>query len=615
MVLLVGLLPILSACGGQIVNQRVGTAFEPATSNRDSAPPSAPHIKGMEVPFVGASLMTSGATSIDTMLLSNFPGKQSNAGASSASGPSAAGLSVEVASISKSEAMTQLSTNDPLVGIPESTVNLGKRRRGGNSSPTLASLTCAQRSVTGAGTESCTVTLTAATASGLVVSLSSNDLAVVLPASVTVTAGATEASFQAAISAVGTTQTATVTASAAGVSASFALQLNAAAAILSPSSSSLSFGSVNVNTPTTQSVTLTSTGNAAVTVNSVTVTGSGFTVSGATFPLTLNPNQTAVLNVRFDPAAAGTAIGTLTIASNSSTGSSSVISLSGSGVPVLTALHCANGSMTGAGTDSCTVTLNAAAVAGGLAIGLASNNSAVSVPATVTVPAGASTAGFTATVSSVSSAQTVTLTASAGGVSATFGLSLGACAPVLTINASAVSFGDVNVGTTATQSITLTSTGAAAVTVKSASIAGSGFGDSGLTFPLTLNPNQTATLNVLFDPTGAASVTGTLTIVSTSLTNPTATISLSGTGMAVGYAVDLSWNAPASSPDPVAGYIVYRSPSGASSYVQMNSSAVTQTAYTDPSVKAGQAYDYVIESIDASGVESAPSNVASATIP
>ena len=388
-VLLVGLLPILSACGGQIVNQRVGTAFEPATSNRDSAPPSAPHIKGMEVPFVGASLMTSGATSIDTMLLSNFPGKQSNAGASSASGPSAAGLSVEVASISKSEAMTQLSTNDPLVGIPESTVNLGKRRRGGNSSPTLASLTCAQRSVTGAGTESCTVTLTAATASGLVVSLSSNDLAVVLPASVTVTAGATEASFQAAISAVGTTQTATVTASAAGVSASFALQLNAAAAILSPSSSSLSFGSVNVNTPTTQSVTLTSTGNAAVTVNSVTVTGSGFTVSGATFPLTLNPNQTAVLNVRFDPAAAGTAIGTLTIASNSSTGSSSVISLSGSGVPVLTALHCANGSMTGAGTDSCTVTLNAAAVAGGLAIGLASNNSAVSVPATVTVPAGA----------------------------------------------------------------------------------------------------------------------------------------------------------------------------------------------------------------------------------
>jgi hypothetical protein len=352
-----------------------------------------------------------------------------------------------------------------------------------------------------------------------------------------------------------------------------------------------------------------------LTVDSVSSTGSGFTVSGATFPLTLNLNQTATLAVQFDPTSAGTATGALTISSNSSSGNSNAVSLSGTGVPILTGLSCAFSTMTGAGTDSCTVTLNAAAATGGLAIGLTSNNSAATVPASVTVPAGATTAGFNATVSSVSSAQTVTLTAGAGGVSATFGLNLSACAPALTINASAVSFGDINVGTAATQSIVLTSTGTAAVTVRSATIAGSGFVDSGLTFPLTLNPNQTATLNVLFDPTAAASVTGTLTIVSTSSTNPTVTISLSGTGVAAGYQVDLSWDAPASSPDPVAGYNVYRSPSGASSYVQVNSSAVTETAYTDTSVQAGQAYDYIVESTDASGVESAPSNVASATIP
>jgi fibronectin type 3 domain-containing protein len=138
---------------------------------------------------------------------------------------------------------------------------------------------------------------------------------------------------------------------------------------------------------------------------------------------------------------------------------------------------------------------------------------------------------------------------------------------------------------------------------------------SGASFPLTLNPNQTATLNVQFDPATAGSANGTVTIVSTSSTNPTATIALSGTGATAGYEVTLSWDAPASSPDPVAGYIIYRSPSGESSYVQVNSSVVTQTSFTDTSVQPGQAYDYVVNSVDASGAESGPSNIASANIP
>jgi len=80
--------------------------------------------------------------------------------------------------------------------------------------------------------------------------------------------------------------------------------------------------------------------------------------------------------------------------------------------------------MTGSGTDSCTVTLNAAADSGGFAVSLGqATNSAVAVPATVTVPAGATSASFAATVFlRVSSAQTVTLTASAGGVAETFAL-------------------------------------------------------------------------------------------------------------------------------------------------------------------------------------------------
>jgi fibronectin type 3 domain-containing protein len=77
----------------------------------------------------------------------------------------------------------------------------------------------------------------------------------------------------------------------------------------------------------------------------------------------------------------------------------------------------------------------------------------------------------------------------------------------------------------------------------------------------------------------------------------------------------LSWDAPTSSPDPVAGYNVYRSPSGASSYQQLNSSVVTQTTYVDTTVQAGQNYDYIVESVDASGVTSVPSNMADVVVP
>jgi hypothetical protein len=291
-----------------------------------------------------------------------------------------------------------------------------------------------------------------------------------------------------------------------------------------------------------------------------------------------------------------------------------VISLSGTGVPVLSGLTCTSGSLTGAGTDSCTVSLNAAAPTGGFIVSLASNNSAVTVPATVTVAAGATSASFTATVSAVSTAQTVTLTASANSVAKTFALQLGAGVPTLSINATSLAFGNVNVNTAATQSVTLSSTGTAAVTVSAATVTGSGFTVSGASFPLTLNPNQTATLTVQFDPGAAGAVTGQLTLTSNSSSGSSTVVSLSGTGVQDSYEVDLSWDAPTSSPDPVAGYNVYRSPSGASSYQQLNSSVVTQTTYADTTVQAGQNYDYIVESVDASGVTSVPSNTANATL-
>jgi fibronectin type 3 domain-containing protein len=79
--------------------------------------------------------------------------------------------------------------------------------------------------------------------------------------------------------------------------------------------------------------------------------------------------------------------------------------------------------------------------------------------------------------------------------------------------------------------------------------------------------------------------------------------------------VDLSWDAPASSADPVVGYNVYRSPNGVSAYQQINTTMVAQTSYVDLTVQAGQSYDYIVRSVDAAGVASVPSNTATAPIP
>ena len=105
----------------------------------------------------------------------------------------------------------------------------------------------------------------------------------------------------------------------------------AASPQLTLSAGSLTFGDVTVNTASTQPLTLTSTGTAPVTINSATTGGTVFTVSGATFPVTLNPGQSVTLNVQFEPTATGAASDQLTIQSDSSTNGTAVVNLGGTG--------------------------------------------------------------------------------------------------------------------------------------------------------------------------------------------------------------------------------------------------------------------------------------------
>ena len=237
-----------------------------------------------------------------------------------------------------------------------------------------------------------------------------------------------------------------------GCSGSFVTN-NSAAGTLTVSSGTVNFGQVAVGKTASSVITLTNKGSAAVAISELNLTGQPFSVSGGgSMPMTVGANASVTVTIQFDPTASGSTSGELTIASNASNGSSTSVALSGVGVPMLTELTCVNGSITGSASDTCTVTLNAAAASGGLAVSLTSNASAVAVPATVTVPAGATSAQFSASAAAVGTPEAAMLTASAGGVAQTFSVQLDAATAILGISASSVSFGSVSVGSAATHS-------------------------------------------------------------------------------------------------------------------------------------------------------------------
>jgi fibronectin type 3 domain-containing protein len=79
--------------------------------------------------------------------------------------------------------------------------------------------------------------------------------------------------------------------------------------------------------------------------------------------------------------------------------------------------------------------------------------------------------------------------------------------------------------------------------------------------------------------------------------------------------VNLNWDAPTSSSDPVAGYNVYRATGSSSLYQLLNPSVNNSTSYTDSTVATNTAYSYYVESVDAEGNQSPPSNSFTVSVP
>lgn len=104
--------------------------------------------------------------------------------------------------------------------------------------------------------------------------------------------------------------------------------------LLSVSPTSVSFGPVLVGQSGSQTVNLSNTGNSSVTVSSASFTGSGFGVTGLTFPFTLAAAASKNASLTFTPSSSGTASGSVSFVSNATT-SPATATLSGSGTATL----------------------------------------------------------------------------------------------------------------------------------------------------------------------------------------------------------------------------------------------------------------------------------------
>jgi hypothetical protein len=381
---------------------------------------------------------------------------------------------------------------------------------------------------------------------------------------------------------------------------------SAATAQLVCTPTSLRFGDMVVGQTESLLVTVTNNGETSVTVSGIAASNSEFTTSTLSLPLILVAGQSVDLNVSFTPAEVGWTSGTIKFSSNASN-ATLVLDVRGTGV------------------SGESVTASPSIVSfGQVALGASSTvpvvlkndrSSKVTLSALQITGSEFSASGLTLPLT-LSSGQSVTVNVTFAPQSAgTIGGSLFVSGPTLNlpltgtgtapgqlgIAPAPLNFGDVPVGTTQTQPITMSATGAS-VTVSSASSSSAEFVLEGASFPLTIAAGQNVSFNVAFTPQSSGTASGSLSFTSNAA-NSRALESLTGIGTVTPYSVNLFWN----SGSDVVGYNVYRSNSPNGTYAKINSTLDANTAYTDSTVVSGQTYYYAATSVNSSGQESARS--------
>ena len=391
------------------------------------------------------------------------------------------------------------------------------------------------------------------------------------------------------------------------------LSEQAAAQQLSFSPGLLRFGTIVVGHAQPTTLIVTNGGTTSTTISSISASDSEFGVSGVNLPLVMAPGEHVALTVTFTPTRIGwTGENEITFVESSSTVQ---IKVAGVGVTVeplvATPTNIVFGNvavgktagqsvvLTNAGSRSQTISF--LRVWGGgfsvkgptLPLTLAPGQSTTF--SVVFAPKFAGVNGASVFVAGPSVDIPMTGTGTTTGE--------------LAISPGALSFGDVDVGTIAKQTLSMTAT-SGTVIVSSAASSNSQFEIQGTSFPLTIDAGQSVSLNVVFSPSNSGTSSGKLTFAADSANTPT-TESLSGTGTQPQYSVSLSWNPSTSA---VAGYNVYRGASPGS-YSKINSSLDASTSYTDGTVASGSTYYYAATAVSSNGEESGYSAPIKVSIP
>jgi hypothetical protein len=304
--------------------------------------------------------------------------------------------------------------------------------------------------------------------------------------------------------------------------------------LVSLSPASLTFPAQNVGTSSSaHSATLKNTGSATLRITSITVSGD-FSQTN-----TCGPNVAAgascTLSVTFKPTAAGTRTGAITITDNASP-ATQTINLTGTGIAPVVTLSPASltfpAQKVGTSSSAQSVTLSNT---GNASLGITSIKASGDFSQTNTcgsmVAANASCTLSVTFKPTATGTRTGAVTITDNATPATQTVSLagtGASAAVVSLSPASLTFPAQAVGTTSNaQSVTLSNTGSAALSITS--ITASGDSSQANTCGSSVAANANCTLSVIFKPTAAGTRTGAVAIADDAVGSPQ-TVALTGTG-------------------------------------------------------------------------------------
>ncbi|MGD1098213.1 MAG: choice-of-anchor D domain-containing protein [Bryobacteraceae bacterium] len=311
---------------------------------------------------------------------------------------------------------------------------------------------------------------------------------------------------------------------------------------------SLSFGSIAVGQNKNLSLVVNNNGAGTLTVSSITSSSAAFALMATPTPFSVAPGSFQFVTIAFSATSAGAQSGTITIVSNDPITPSLTVNVTGTGVaPVVTPVinvtptNLNFGSVTTGKTSDLTLTVYNSG-SGALTVNsVTSSNSAFSLTSLSTplnVAPGASQSFTIRFAPTAPGALIATLTiASNDPVTPSFPVYLTATAvgppllPMIMVSPTTLTFGSITDGQTSGLYLSVFNTGTAPLTVNSITSSNPLFTVTGTTTPFTVGIGTFQLVNIQFAPITAGAQTGTLTIASNDPSNPSLTVSETGTGV------------------------------------------------------------------------------------